>query len=107
MATRYSPLSSKVEEDTTKLHKYLALTKCKIKDNLSLRGGLSAEHTATFNQCNSTHLLTERPQVDLDGERVAARFLVPLTLLKVKLNLSREMVRKGGSLRSLADWEGI
>lgn len=85
MATRYFPLSSKVEEDTTKLHKYLALTKCKIKDNLSLRGGLSAEHTATFNQCNSTHLLTERPQVDLDGERVAARFLVPLTLLKVKV----------------------
>lgn len=34
---------------------------------------------------NSAHLLTERPQVDLDRKCVAARFLVPLTFLKVKV----------------------
>lgn len=47
---------------------------------------------------SSAHLLTERPQVDLDGEGVAAGFLVPLTLLKVKVEPQEGNGEKGRQL---------
>lgn len=57
------------------------------------------------NKCNSTNLLTERPQVYLAGERVAARLLVSLTLLKVKVKSQEGDGEEGWQLAQLSRLE--